>query len=117
MTKEEGQSPVVMLNSFQHLIRFSLPLADTPFIPVHRTGFSGAISNKFQCSNDQNNFVWDLVLVIWCFLFFLGIKDLNHPISEINGLGCEEYDHFVLLQNECVAFLFAQLFDHLLETQ
>jgi hypothetical protein len=46
MTKEEGQSPVVMLNSFQHLIRFSLPLADTPFIPVHRTGFSGAISNK-----------------------------------------------------------------------
>ena len=46
MTKEEGQSPVVMLNSFQHLIRFFLPLADTPFIPVHRTGFSGAISNK-----------------------------------------------------------------------
>ena len=34
MTKEEGQSPVVMLNSFQHLIRFFLPLADTPFIPV-----------------------------------------------------------------------------------
>jgi hypothetical protein len=32
--------------SFQHLIRFSLPLADTPFIPVHKTGFSGAISNK-----------------------------------------------------------------------
>jgi hypothetical protein len=34
--------------SFQHLIRFSLPLADTPFIPVHRTGFSGAISNKME---------------------------------------------------------------------
>jgi len=48
MTKEEGHSPVVMLNSFQHLIRFSLPLADTPFTPVHRTGFSGAISNKIS---------------------------------------------------------------------
>jgi predicted nucleotidyltransferase len=42
MTKEEGQSPVVM-NSFQHLIRFFLPLADTSFIPVHRTGLSGAL--------------------------------------------------------------------------
>jgi hypothetical protein len=25
---------------------FHLPLADAPFIPVHRTGFSGAISIK-----------------------------------------------------------------------
>jgi hypothetical protein len=45
MTKHENQSPVVMLNlglmeirldsvSFQHLISFFLPSADTPFIPV-----------------------------------------------------------------------------------
>jgi hypothetical protein len=46
MTKRQEPNPYVMLNSFQHLIRFFLPLADTPFIPVHRTGFSGAISNK-----------------------------------------------------------------------
>jgi len=45
MTKEEGQSPVVM-NSFQHLIRSSLPLADASFIPVHRKGFSDAILIK-----------------------------------------------------------------------
>ena len=31
-----------MLNSFQHLAKIFLPLADAPFIPVHRTGFSGA---------------------------------------------------------------------------
>ena len=27
---------------FSIWLRFFLPLADTPFIPVHRTGFSGA---------------------------------------------------------------------------
>jgi hypothetical protein len=63
MTKNESQPSVVMLNSFQHLVYFVmlkkiifphfdqyfthldffLPLADTPFIPVHRTGFSGVI--------------------------------------------------------------------------
>ncbi len=32
-----------MLNLFQHLVCFFLPLADAPFIPVHRAGFSGAI--------------------------------------------------------------------------
>ena len=28
---------------------FSLPSADAPFIPVHRTGFSGANCNKSEC--------------------------------------------------------------------
>jgi hypothetical protein len=28
-----------MLNLFQHLIKAFLPLADTSFIPAHRTGF------------------------------------------------------------------------------
>ncbi len=37
-----------MLNSFQHLVCFFLLSGDTSFIPVHRTGFSGAISIKIS---------------------------------------------------------------------
>ena len=37
--KTQEEHPVVMLNLFQHLIKAFLPLADTSFIPVHRTGF------------------------------------------------------------------------------
>ena len=33
----------VMLNLFQHLVCYFLPLADASFIPVHRTGFSDAL--------------------------------------------------------------------------
>jgi hypothetical protein len=43
MTKKPEPNRHVMLNLFQHLVCFFLPSADTPFIPVHRTGFSGAI--------------------------------------------------------------------------
>jgi hypothetical protein len=32
-----------MLNLFQHLVGYSLPLADASFIPAHRTGFSDAL--------------------------------------------------------------------------
>jgi hypothetical protein len=42
MTKGKKPHAAVMLNLFQHLVRFFLASADTPFIPVHRTGFSGA---------------------------------------------------------------------------
>jgi hypothetical protein len=35
-----------MLNSFQHPVCFYLLSADTPFIPVHRTVFSGVILIK-----------------------------------------------------------------------
>jgi len=35
-----------MLNLFQHLVGFFLLSADASFIPVHRTGFSSAISKK-----------------------------------------------------------------------
>jgi hypothetical protein len=35
-----------MLNLFQHLVCFFLLSADAPFIPVHRTGFSGVILIK-----------------------------------------------------------------------
>jgi hypothetical protein len=48
-----GKSFTVMLNSFQHLVcmlnhieTLFLPLADAPFIPVHRTGFLGAVLIK-----------------------------------------------------------------------
>jgi hypothetical protein len=33
---------------FSIWLRFFLPLADTPFIPVHRTGFSGVTLLKIQ---------------------------------------------------------------------
>jgi len=35
-----------MLNLFQHLVGFFLLSADAPFIPVHRTGFAGALLVK-----------------------------------------------------------------------
>jgi len=39
MTARPEPNHLVMLNLFQHLICFFLPLADAPFIPVHRTEF------------------------------------------------------------------------------
>ena len=42
MTKGPEPNRYVMLNLFQHLVCFFLLSADAPFIPVHRTGFSGA---------------------------------------------------------------------------
>ncbi len=42
MTKDESQTPL----SFQHLVNVFLSSADAPFIPFHRTGFSGASFNK-----------------------------------------------------------------------
>ncbi len=44
--KKREPNPVVMLNLFQHLVCFFLLSADASFIPVHRTGFSGAILIK-----------------------------------------------------------------------
>jgi hypothetical protein len=43
MTEGQEPNPLVMLNLFQHLVKFFLPLADAPFIPFHKTGFPGAI--------------------------------------------------------------------------
>jgi len=46
MTKRPEPNRHVMLNLFQHLVCFFLLSAETPFIPVYRTGFSGAILIK-----------------------------------------------------------------------
>jgi hypothetical protein len=43
MTKRPEPNPLVMLNLFQHLVGLFLLAADASFIPVHRTGFSGAL--------------------------------------------------------------------------
>jgi hypothetical protein len=37
------------------------------------------------------------VLVIWCFSLLRGISELNHPVGELNGFNCEEYNVLVLL--------------------
>jgi len=58
MTKRQKPQAAVMLNLFQHLVCFFLPSADTPFIPVHRTGFSDALlinaSNIDRLSNKKD---------------------------------------------------------------
>src|SRR4030042_3347521 len=56
MTKGPEPNRYVMLNLFQHLVCFFLLSADAPFIPVHRTGFSGATLIKFQFSNNHTMF-------------------------------------------------------------
>ena len=48
MTKKPEPNRHVMLNLFQHLVCFFLLSAEAPFIPVHRTGFSGAILIKLK---------------------------------------------------------------------
>ena len=45
--KNENQTPLSELVSASGSV-FFLPLADTPFIPVHRTGFSGVILINFD---------------------------------------------------------------------
>jgi hypothetical protein len=50
MTKRPEPNRHVMLNLFQHLVCFFLLSAEAPFIPVHRTGFSGAILIKIVSS-------------------------------------------------------------------
>ena len=56
MTKRQKPHAAVMLNLFQHLVCSFLPSADTPFIPVHRTGFSGANSIKKAGRKDPASF-------------------------------------------------------------
>src|SRR4030067_3468749 len=51
MTKGPQPNRYVMLNLFQHLVCFFLLSADAPFIPVHRTGFSGATLIKWKKYN------------------------------------------------------------------
>jgi hypothetical protein len=48
---------------FQHLVCFFLLSADTPFIPVHRTGFSGAILINLR--DIAENFNFDRNLSDW----------------------------------------------------
>jgi hypothetical protein len=48
MTKRKELNYPVMLNLFQHLVCYFLPLADASFIPVHRTGLSDALLIKMQ---------------------------------------------------------------------
>jgi hypothetical protein len=79
MTKRPEPNRHVMLNLFQHLVCFFLLSADTPFIPVHRTGFSGAILIKIPNPNVQITktsyrlgfwsleIIWNLVFGIWNF--------------------------------------------------
>jgi hypothetical protein len=61
MTKKPELNRHVMLNLFQHLILLFLLSADAPFIPAHRTGFSGTILIK---ARDCVQMFWE---VIWDF--------------------------------------------------
>src|SRR4030043_574253 len=53
MTKRPEPNRHVMLNLFQHLVCFFLLSAEAPFIPVHRTGFSGAILIKYRMNAEK----------------------------------------------------------------
>jgi hypothetical protein len=63
MTKRPEPNRHVMLNLFQHLVCFFLLSADAPFIPVHRTGFSGAISNK-KLAMERNGYIENFAMLI-----------------------------------------------------
>ena len=53
--KKETQTLLSCWTRFSIWLRFFLPLADTPFIPVHRTGFSGVILIKEVLTMGQMN--------------------------------------------------------------
>ena len=107
MTKRQKPHAAVMLNLFQHLACFFLLSGDTPFIPVHRTGFSGVtlINSKLQFQMTKTVLVknlvfryWDLfviwpacakplrrrqVLRIWCFNFLTFPLNTQHLLPRL----------------------------------
>jgi hypothetical protein len=88
MTKRREPNYLVMLNLFQHLVCFSLLSADAPFIPVHRTGFSGAIliNNMSKGKFLINDYV-DVKLDRNDYKLIRGVFTSIGPITEYGPMG------------------------------
>ena len=85
MTKRPEPNRHVMLNSFQHLVCFFLLSAAAPFIPVHRTGFSGAILIKASDSRSGQLLHLQVKQILSKTIFlFLSLKDISpYPLDTL----------------------------------